>query len=578
MRFSIIGNAGGKTSHDGVLYCVQRIEEMLMRYTSHIYKVPVYNSFLLAYEFLNVYNQVEKGLIEQVHLTNILEEFTESFEKDIVVKEHFSERQIKYFIGRLKGNSIHEQRRTMHYLIHVMSEYPRWSKDTLKATVKNPREKKKIEQALRCYITMLINMGYNNQYIYNECKKTFANKAVSIDNFESFLDKFTGIDNDYEVYFVVDKKIEIFKSILEERLNLSFETGELDIPLKYDKSKQVCVCIVETALDSYGAAGRAYGDFDLFMRYYRFLGNREKMKVVKNCYVVSSLRGKSIVPIMQDRHFYSKDYDDKTLGQNSEWVITHLLKNAAQNDLYRIDNIIRTHNTAISSLDINKAFLNLWSVMEIIGVDEGESGSSKIRQILKNVIPILKRNYINVIVHEMHDYLKGNLEEHDYRALIGLIDEDGTEEYKIACLLSLKKYEEARKKACIYLANYPLIRSRMCQLYDDVFKDKKTLITELQRYEKRIVWHIQRLYRVRNAIIHSGEAAENIVPLVEHLHSYVDEIIMDLIYRMIGTQGLSTVTNVLIDAQVYMETIINDTDEKNELTIDDIDIIYSIRS
>ena len=52
MRFEIIGQWKDGYEHDGLLYCAQRIEEMLMNYTSHLYKVPVFNSFLLCTEYL----------------------------------------------------------------------------------------------------------------------------------------------------------------------------------------------------------------------------------------------------------------------------------------------------------------------------------------------------------------------------------------------------------------------------------------------------------------------------------------------------------------------------------------------
>ena len=94
MRFEITGRWENEFEHDGMLYCAQRIEEMLMIYTSHLYKVPVYNTFLLAYEFMHVYSMVEAKSIDQSHLINIIEEFIDSFSSDIVVKQHFSQSQI----------------------------------------------------------------------------------------------------------------------------------------------------------------------------------------------------------------------------------------------------------------------------------------------------------------------------------------------------------------------------------------------------------------------------------------------------------------------------------------------------
>lgn len=86
-----------------MLYCAQRIKKMLMIYTSHLYKVPMYNTFLLAYEFMHVYSTVETKSIDQSHLKNIMEEFIDSFSSNIIVKQHFSQSQVKYYAS-LRSN------------------------------------------------------------------------------------------------------------------------------------------------------------------------------------------------------------------------------------------------------------------------------------------------------------------------------------------------------------------------------------------------------------------------------------------------------------------------------------------
>lgn len=123
------------------------------------------------------------------------------------------------------------------------------------------------------------------------------------------------------------------------------------------------------------------------------------------------------------------------------------------------------------------------------------------------------------------------------------------------------------------LKNYPLLRSRISQLNEDVFKKKKELFTELNRYGQRLIWHIQRLYRVRNSIIHSGEPEKNMVYLVEHLHSYVDEVLLDIIDRMTRSCSLGTIANVLLDAQLFMDTIEKEYTKDEEFQPSDIKMI-----
>lgn len=574
MRFEITGRWEKEFEHDGMLYCAQRIEEMLMIYTSHLYKVPMYNTFLLAYEFMLVYSTVETKSIDQSHLKNIMEEFIDSFSSDIIVKQHFSQSQVKYFVSRLTGSNLPEQRKIMHYLIHAMSDYPNWCIDVLKNVVAKPKEKKNIEKALRSYVPMIIGMDYHPQAVYKECKKVFSKCHInSLDALDTFLDKFTGADIEYTVYLSVDKKIEKFKKILESRLGISFTQDECSKELHYDANSQICVSLSEPALDVNGAAMRAYERFNLFMKYYKFLGNRDQEWCGDRCLVKDADNNMSFPYIGSERYFYSQDYDDTTLGHNSERVITKLLENAGQNDFFKIDKLIRAHNTALSSRDINNAFLNLWSMIEIIGVDEFGGDTSKIKQVIKNIVPVLKRNYVKRIVEELHDYLKANLQIDDYNAMIKAIIEEGSDEYKIACLVSLSKYEETRKKVYIMLKNYPLLRSRISQLSEDVFKKKKELLTELNRYGQRLIWHIQRLYRVRNSIIHSGEPEKSMVYLVEHLHSYVDEVLLDIIDRMTRSCSLGTIANVLLDAQLFMDTIEKEYTKDEEFQPCDIKMI-----
>lgn len=68
MRFNVNGDWKDKFSHDGMLFCAQRIEEMLMFFTSHLYKVPVLNTYLLICEYITTYGLVKKGATHESNL------------------------------------------------------------------------------------------------------------------------------------------------------------------------------------------------------------------------------------------------------------------------------------------------------------------------------------------------------------------------------------------------------------------------------------------------------------------------------------------------------------------------------
>ena len=71
-------------------------------------------------------------------------------------------------------------------------------------------------------------------------------------------------------------------------------------------------------------------------------------------------------------------------------------------------------------------------------------------------------------------------------------------------------------------------------------------------YAQRIEWHLYRLYRVRNAIVHAGDTDRNIRVLGEHLHIYCDSVIIELITKLASNDNLSTVKDVLIDTKLLL--------------------------
>ena len=95
------------------------------------------------------------------------------------------------------------------------------------------------------------------------------------------------------------------------------------------------------------------------------------------------------------------------------------------------------------------------------------------------------------------------------------------------------------------LKNYPVIRSRVSMLGD--IKTTKNLKGLIDKYVQRIIWHLYRMYRTRNAIIHSGEIPANIKYLGEHLHSYVDSTVTEFIAKLSGDIPFESVENVMVD-------------------------------
>lgn len=208
------------------------------------------------------------------------------------------------------------------------------------------------------------------------------------------------------------------------------------------------------------------------------------------------------------------------------------------------------HNAALSSRDLESGFLNLWSVIEVLCISK--QSNSKFNEVIKILVPILQKDYIVSLFLDLQEKLFEILSKEDYNNLLALVSEGLTSVEKIAYFVLLQEYEELRKKYYSKLIEYPVIRSRIYEI-SVAGKSKKELYQLTARYSERVTWHIRRMYRVRNGIVHSGESPKNIKALGEHLHSYVDSLMYEIIGKLSDRQELCTIENVLVDTNFTIQ-------------------------
>ena len=82
--------------------------------------------------------------------------------------------------------------------------------------------------------------------------------------------------------------------------------------------------------------------------------------------------------------------------------------------------------------------------------------------------------------------------------------------------------------------------------------NKKDFFALSQQYRKRVKWHLYRLYRTRNSIVHAGRVPSRIQVLGEHLHSYVDSIMFETAIKLSSQNQLKTIDSVFVDTQLLV--------------------------
>lgn len=295
------------------------------------------------------------------------------------------------------------------------------------------------------------------------------------------------------------------------------------------------------------------------------MNDDRKRWFLNKCMVKSSKDDYAFVDLKVQRYNFPEHKSTEKSSELSELMITALLINA-KHSFNVIDKVISLHNTALENIDLSNGFLNLWSILEVLFVSDKDR--SKINEIERKLIPILKKEYIIMLFKDLDANLKDNLPIEQYNEIINSI-EGSDNKYKITALITLDEYSELRKKLYVYLSNYPLLRSRIAQM-NSLCDHRKHFLIDVERFTRRITWHLIRLYRTRNSIIHSGDIPNNLKSLGEHLHSYVDVCIWEILVSLISDKHLCSIDNVLIDEMLQIERILKELSIKEKFTKDDL--------
>lgn len=571
MKYSVPKNTDSLSAIDGVLYFAQRLEEMLFNYTIDLYRMPLLNTHGLTEEYCTVADKVKKKEVREYQQVIIFDEFVSSFKNDIAIKECWGLKNIDRILKSFGSSSDKEKYDTVAYLNATFdnAKYYYWCVETIKKYAKQPKQKKKIEAALRCWVPEILSMGYSSDYIYNEAKKHFfSNNKVTCNSVDVFLNIFDFKLHEYSVYFSVSNIALKFKDILESRTKLRFDDDGYFFNFKKDRNKVIVFFEKIKAPCPNIAAEIAYSRLDLFFSFYKFVGNKKFFSIQKKAMIIEE--GKS--PIFVDPHKFSyniiDDIDFEKIGKTSDSLLTGLLINA-KSEYSLLRKSIELHNTALAVPDLKSGFLNLWASIEVLCQPRNEG--SKFEYVLKNVVPILKKEYIALIIDNVIECLKENLSENKYNEIVGLVDEVGCDNKKFFYLLLLPKYGNSRNKVYEILEEYPVLRSRINLIAS--LNTTKKVKEYIEKYVQRITWHLYRMYRTRNSIIHSGEVPHNIKYLGEHLHSYVDTTLSEFVIKLSGDIPFDSTNNVIIDVKFATERIESVLEKEQEIDEKIVDIL-----
>lgn len=190
----------------------------------------------------------------------------------------------------------------------------------------------------------------------------------------------------------------------------------------------------------------------------------------------------------------------------------------------KFDRAVGLHALALGSDSHENQLLNLWIALETLV--PSNIGRSKISQITDGIYPFLALSYfprlLERLVSDIFVWNRSMILKH-------LKNVPGTSmSQKLVRILILPEFKEKKEEFYGSFLDFYLLRNRCYAMEQFLTKPKETL-KSLKVHEQRVSWHIRRIYRTRNMIVHAGRTPTYLEVLIENLHDYLDIVMSKLV-------------------------------------------------
>jgi hypothetical protein len=535
------------TDLSGLLYFAQRWEEMLFDYSIDSYRFKLLNPPGLCNEIIDTYNLCEMNMLAWGRLISIKEELISCLQSDsdsaILLGTRYEAFIEKLCNWHIKQPNPREIALTASAIYNVLDRklFDRLANE-LKVALITPAKKERIDTLSSNLLTETIRKGLHPSFIYQELNSVFFKDRAITDTsvFEEFIEIIRPKKHKYSVLFQVPKigkllaknanpgfvkYIEKFENRNKNDLNESaFESQRKDssIYLQFDNIE---------AFDPYSAREDAELRLEMASSFIEFFLHKYEVELPDNSLVYEQNEENKTYLINTPQRSTRKRPDikswmvDKKVYEMLGPIINYRTQEATRN---RLLGSLRAHMIGTQADVPEDQFTNLWTALETLS---GNTVHDKvITSILERCTPILCKKYFRHLFTSLLNDLRRCTPE-AYKKIFNNSKKSSADIDTLLDLFVSNEKEELLKELFASLETNPLLKNRVFR-YWKIFKNPEKAHNILLEHEKRVRWHLQRMYRTRNALIHAGQAGTMIKHLVVNLHSYVDHIFTEVIEKL----------------------------------------------
>ena len=511
-------------------FFIQRILEILDPKTIHAYSIKYLNSHIALQELLDVCDKTMNNVFKHDHFNpvvnevrsiilkdSILNKYAPSYKKVILSSLDITNKDKNLLYNRIKYH-------IKHALNHLDTNYLDWLISEISYCIEH-NDVEKLNHICEAFISELHNyLGWSAEGINKEVYKLFENNDYTFEQFFAILRKQR---ENYVCLYKLQHKDSFTEDLnnVFKKVNIEVKKG-LDIIESYNiedltnKLKENEFYIIEEACsyDYFSAIDLSWEKLVKKFDILSFYGYKipelimAPYSFIPNVNLVIHSRNVSL--------FDEKPQNEAPVDLLEQFININKEHSLPITKIKRTFEFIRMSKESLSN---ETKFLNQWVALESF-VKSNQYSSIIVN--IYNVVPnvIFTRN-IYRLLRDFYSMCRKC-------GIVFPIQDDDTYNKKVEYLLKTLLDEQRSQELINQCENTNILLGVRCKELSDLFKNPEKVKETIKGYCMKIEWQLQRLYRVRNSQVHSGETNQNILLFYNHLNHYLNNLLSEVIYKL----------------------------------------------
>lgn len=181
----------------------------------------------------------------------------------------------------------------------------------------------------------------------------------------------------------------------------------------------------------------------------------------------------------------------------------------------RIEAAFGLHASALGSSEPSVQLSSLWAALESLMPSSLED--SRIGTIIDVVAPMLSTGYAAKLFSDLDKSLQICCPT-PYDSVRKKLASTGDRPIACAEIVCIPSNKSLMEELLAGLDGNPLLRHRIFRLHEN-FSRSDYILGSIRSHQRRVEWHLRRIYRSRNLLLHAGRSLPIRESLVENLHS-----------------------------------------------------------